>query len=59
MLAALRQRRIPVALSMAGGYGRDLATTVDIQRRTLAEALASWQSWQSWRPWRAVEECAP
>lgn len=51
VLAALRQRRIPVAVSMAGGYGRELATTVAIQRRTLAEALASWQSW------RAVEEC--
>ena len=53
VLAALRQRRIPVALSMAGGYGRELATTVAIQRRTLAEALASW------RAWRAVEECTP
>jgi len=52
VLAALRRRRIPVALSMAGGYGRDLATTVAIQRRTLAEALASW------RDWRAMEECA-
>ena len=51
VLATLRERRIPVALSMAGGYGRDLATTVAIQRRTLAEALVSW------RGWRAVEEC--
>ena len=51
VLAALRQRRIPVALSMAGGYGRELATTVAIQHRTLAEALASWQGW------RALEEC--
>jgi len=51
VLAALRKRRIPVALSMAGGYGRELATTVAIQRHTLAEALASWQGW------RAVEEC--
>ena len=51
VLAALRQRRIPVALSMAGGYGRELATTVAIQRRTLAEALVSWQGW------RALEEC--
>ena len=51
VLAALRQRRIPVALSMAGGYGRELATTVAIQRRTLAEALASWEGW------RALEEC--
>lgn len=53
VLAALYERRIPVALSMAGGYGRDLATTVAIQRRTLAEALTSWQRWQ------AMEECAP
>ena len=47
VLAALRERRIPVALSMAGGYGRDLATTVAVQRQTLALALQSWQSWQS------------
>ena len=50
VLAALRERRIPVALSMAGGYGRDLATTVALQRQTLALALQSWQSW------RAMEE---
>ena len=49
VLAALRERRIPVALSMAGGYGRDLAVTVEIQRRTLELAL------QSWRDWRAVD----
>ena len=42
VLAALQARRIPVALSMAGGYGRDLATTVDVQRRTLEIAYASW-----------------
>ena len=53
VLAALHERRIPVALSMAGGYGRDLATTVAIQRRTLAEALDSCQDW------RAMEECGP
>ena len=53
VLAALRERRIPVALSMAGGYGREIATTVAIQHRTLAEALASWQGW------RVVEECGP
>ncbi len=45
VLQALRDRRIPVALSMAGGYGRDLATTVAVQRQTLAEALASWRAW--------------
>jgi acetoin utilization deacetylase AcuC-like enzyme len=45
VLAWLRERRVPVALSMAGGYGRDLATTVAIQRRTLAEACRSWRAW--------------
>ena len=48
VLTALRERRIPVALSMAGGYGRDLATTVAVQRQTLALALQSWQAWQLW-----------
>lgn len=43
----LRKRRIPVAVSMAGGYGRDIATTVAIHRRTLALACASWSSWQA------------
>jgi acetoin utilization deacetylase AcuC-like enzyme len=49
VLQALRSRGIPVALSMAGGYGRDLATTVAVQRRTLQEALDSWRAWQSRR----------
>ena len=52
VLTALRERRIPVALSMAGGYGRDLATTVAVHRQTLALALASWQAW------RAMEQSA-
>ncbi len=51
VLAALRERRIPVALSMAGGYGRELAQTVAIQRRTLELACDSWQAW------RTMEEC--
>jgi hypothetical protein len=38
-----------VALSMAGGYGRELLTTVAVQRRTLELALQSWQSWQATR----------
>jgi acetoin utilization deacetylase AcuC-like enzyme len=41
----LRQRRIPVALSMAGGYGRDIHVTVDIHRQTFVHALASWRAW--------------
>ncbi len=41
----LQQRGVPLALSMAGGYGRDLAITVDVQLSTLALALDSWRSW--------------
>ena len=46
VLAALRERRIPVALSMAGGYGSDLATTVAVQVSTLNLAAESWRAWQ-------------
>jgi len=42
---ALRQRGIPVAVSMAGGYGRLVDSTVAIHRRTLQEALFSWRHW--------------
>ena len=48
VLSVLRDRGIPVALSMAGGYGRDMATTVALQLRTLREALLSWQAWRAW-----------
>jgi acetoin utilization deacetylase AcuC-like enzyme len=47
VFSALRERRIPVAVSMAGGYGRDLATTVGVHRRTLLEAFGSWEAWQA------------
>ncbi len=45
VLRALGDRRIPVALSMAGGYGEDLAVTVDVQRRTLGAAEQAWERW--------------
>ncbi|MEI8265666.1 MAG: histone deacetylase [Betaproteobacteria bacterium] len=41
----LHHRHVPVALSMAGGYGRDLGVTVQIQARTLELACAAWQRW--------------
>jgi acetoin utilization deacetylase AcuC-like enzyme len=44
VFAALRARGIPVAISMAGGYGRELHTTVAVQRRTLALALQTWRA---------------
>ncbi len=61
---ALAARGIPVAVSMAGGYGRDLATTVAIQRRTLALALGSWQERRAPAPaahrfLRSMEQLAP
>ena len=46
VLEALRERRLPVALSMAGGYGHDLATTVAVQVATLNLAAESWLAWQ-------------
>ncbi|MFG6415403.1 histone deacetylase [Roseateles sp. DC23W] len=46
VLEALRQRGVPVALSMAGGYGHDLATTVAVQVTTLNLAAESWRAWQ-------------
>jgi acetoin utilization deacetylase AcuC-like enzyme len=50
VFAALRERRIPVAVSMAGGYGRVIDETVSIQLATLAEAWASWKQWNNAPP---------
>ncbi|WP_066338808.1 histone deacetylase family protein [Azohydromonas lata] len=46
VLQACRERGVPVALSMAGGYGKDLARMVDVQFRTLQLAQQSWAAWQ-------------
>jgi acetoin utilization deacetylase AcuC-like enzyme len=47
VLGALRERGVPVAISMAGGYGRDIHETVAIQARTLELAARSWRAWQA------------
>jgi len=47
VFGALRRRGIPVAVAMAGGYGRQVCSTVAVHRRTLQEALDSWRRWQS------------
>jgi acetoin utilization deacetylase AcuC-like enzyme len=47
---ATRERRIPVAISMAGGYGREIADTVAVQLATLREALASREQWNNAAP---------
>ncbi len=41
-----QQRGIPVAMAMAGGYGRDIETTVRVQLNTYRVALSHWQQWQ-------------
>ncbi len=47
VLDALRERRIPVALSMAGGYGHDIEVTVAIQAATIRAAMDSWKQWKN------------
>ncbi len=41
------QRRLPLAFSMAGGYGRDLATTLRVQENTFVVALEYAQRWEA------------
>jgi acetoin utilization deacetylase AcuC-like enzyme len=41
------RRRVPVAVCMAGGYGRDIHTTVALQLRTVQTAQLAWQDWQA------------
>jgi len=36
----------PVAVTMAGGYGRDIATTVDVHLNTVRAARDAWRDWQ-------------
>ncbi len=47
VLAALGAARIPVALTMAGGYGRDIDVTVAIQAATIDAAIAAWRDWRA------------
>ena len=44
------QRRIPLVMCMAGGYGRDIETTVQVQVNTWTVAQAYWQRWQNLTP---------
>jgi acetoin utilization deacetylase AcuC-like enzyme len=39
-----RERAIPVAVTMGGGYGRVIEDTVEAQMNTVRAALASWQA---------------
>ena len=46
VFAACRERGIPLAVSMAGGYGRDIDITVGVHLRTLQTAFESWTQWK-------------
>jgi acetoin utilization deacetylase AcuC-like enzyme len=43
------ERRVPLAMAMAGGYGKDIADTVQVQIHTFALAYEAWQHWQNQR----------
>ncbi len=44
---ACRARGIPVAISMAGGYGRDIGDSVTVHENTIRAAIASWRAWRA------------
>ena len=41
------QRRVPLAFAMAGGYGRAMEDTVQVQVNTYRVAQAYWRGWQN------------
>jgi acetoin utilization deacetylase AcuC-like enzyme len=47
VLSAARERRIPVAISMGGGYGRNIEDTVAVQLGTFIQARDSWMEWNN------------
>ena len=50
VLSAARERRVPVAISMAGGYGRVVEDTVQVHLGTIQAAIASWGRWNDSAP---------
>jgi acetoin utilization deacetylase AcuC-like enzyme len=47
VLTWAKERRIPLAMAMAGGYGKQIEDTVQVQINTFAQALVAWQDWQN------------
>lgn len=43
------QRRLPLTLAMAGGYGTRIEDTVQVQMNTFKVAYQYWQTWQRWQ----------
>jgi acetoin utilization deacetylase AcuC-like enzyme len=44
---AARERGIPVAVSMAGGYGKVIDDTVEVHLQTIRTAIESWRRWNN------------
>ena len=40
-------RRLPCVFAMGGGYGTDIATTLQVQENTYRIAVEYWQRWQA------------
>lgn len=57
VLGACLARRIPVAIVMAGGYGRDIAESVTVHENTIRLAIAHQRAWRAGAA--AMEQCAP
>lgn len=57
VLGACLGRRIPVAISMAGGYGRDIADSVTVHENTIRLAIEHQRAWRAAS--RSMEQCAP
>ena len=49
VFGACHERGIPVAVSMAGGYGRDVEDTVSVHLNTLRLAAQAWSAWRGRR----------
>ena len=47
VLAGLLAHRVQAAVTMAGGYGHDLAVTAAIQADTIGAAVDSWRRWKN------------
>ncbi len=47
VLAAAQARRIPLVLTMGGGYGKRIEDTVAVQLQTVQAAHASWLDWSA------------
>lgn len=44
------QRQLPLVMVMAGGYGREIDSTLRVQVNTYRIAVAAWQRWKTVRP---------